>query len=179
LLKFDQFRDAHPDPTTAEKQVFLEVLTQKFKEVLDYKNRRDVAISLMEEEEITAADGNKKTGVLVVTFLPDKSPLDKTIRLAIGEGGAGVAYQKKVPIYIPSVKHLIGINVSTRKSEGITFKKSGKAKKFRSILCAPVLEGTTMDVIAVLTFSSQKRSAFYPEDFDLASLAAVFVSLFY
>ena len=166
LILFDEFRKANVSP--ASTKAFLEALLDRFKSMLEIGNKKGVAISLMED----------LNGILAVTFIhPADAQLDKDLKLALGEGGAGKAYKKKVPIYIPSVRHLVGINIATMKPEGVTFKPSQHKERFRSLLCVPIL--TKSKVIGVLSFSSQKRAAFFPLDFEIASLAAAFVAMFY
>jgi hypothetical protein len=185
-LELDRFRKEHPTPDKSQKCAFFEILMTKMKQVFDTKSRRDVAFSIMDEEETDDGAGNKKrTGILKIYFLPNGSPLDKELRLLIGQGGAGKAYGKKAAIYIPSVRHLIGLNLKTRRSEGVTYvegaslKTKPRKEKLRSILSVPVLADSKKDVVAILTVSSRKRNAFSEEDFDIASLAAAIVSTVY
>jgi hypothetical protein len=170
LLEFEQFRKANPTPDSTKKKAFLESLMKRFKAILEVGNKkREIVISLMEKSDVD--------GMLVITFVhPPNAPLDTTLKLAVGNGGAGKAYDKKESIYIPSVRHLVGINIVTNKSE-VTYERGPSKERYRSMLCVPVL--TKSNIIGVLTYSSVKRSTFFPLDFEIASLAAAFVSIFY
>jgi hypothetical protein len=174
LVKLDEFLKTEQNPSKLKKKAFLRVAMTAIKDVLEGKDKkRGLAISLLEIPE----EGGQK---LVITFVhpEEDSGVDDTLELNVGEGGGGKAYKDKAPIYIPSVRHLIGINVATKESDDdVTFKKANKEEPFRSILCVPVM--VKGEPIAVLTFSSLKRSAFQPEDFGIASLAATFVAMFY
>jgi hypothetical protein len=171
LVEFDEFRKVSPKPDPAKKKAFLEVVLKRFKGVLDVGSKKGMVISLMEIP--SGGDGK-----LTITFVhPAGSPIDADLKLAVGQGGAGKAYEKKVSIYIPSVRHVVGINVATKRSEGVRYEPSQNKDPFRSILSVPVVASD--EVIAVVTFSARKRSAFYPEDFEIASLAATLVSMFY
>jgi hypothetical protein len=182
FLEFDKFRD-NPTPDVAAKNDFLEILMRKLKDVLDSKNNHDVAFGLLEEEQVP--DGNtmkmKKTGILTVSFLPVNSPLDRSLRIPIGKGGAGKAFDAKVAIYIPSVRHRIGIDLDNEKSVGLTYlAPQGKPKyKARSILSVPVLVNSKQDAIAVIAVSSRKRKTFWDADFEIVRLAASIISTLY
>jgi hypothetical protein len=142
----------------------------KIKALMDTKTRRNVAISIMEEA--------RKGAPLAVTFThPPTAPIDKTFTVPVGKGGAGKAYDQKVPIYIPSIRHLVGINGETLRSVGVTYEPSADKKNFRSLLSVPVM--AKANVIAVLTFSSRRRGAFDPEDFEIARVAAAFIAMLY
>jgi hypothetical protein len=182
FLEFDKFRKAHPTPDRPQKDTFLETLTKEMKEVLDKESKRDVAFSLMEKEKGLVDDekGNKvEVELLKITFLPKDSPLNKTFTLRIGEGGAGKAYERKVGIYIPSVRHRIGIDLDHQRSVGVTYQKSPDKKKFGSILSVPVLVNSRTDAIAVVSVSSRKRKAFWHADFDVVRLMASIISTLY
>ena len=179
FLEFDKFRKQNP---VAAKEIFFEILLKKMKEVLEKNTRRDVAFSIMEAEEAPDPknpQGKVKTGFLKITFLPKDSPLDRTLRLEFDAGGAGRAYRKKVSIYIPSVRHRIGIDLEHEKSVGVTYKKGPNDERLRSILSVPVLVSATRDPVAVISVSSKKHNAFRPEDFEIVSLAAAIVSTLY
>lgn len=177
FLEFDKFRKTTPTPA---KESFLEVLLKKMKEVLDKKSKRDIQFSVMEEEELPDKMGGlKKSGFLQITFLPANSPLDKNLRLRVGEGGAGKAYDKKAAIYIPSVRHRVGIDLDNEESVGVTYVKGAGTRKLRSILSVPILANAKQDAVAVITASSKRRNGFYPEDFEIVRLAAAIISTLY
>jgi hypothetical protein len=178
FLEFDKFRKSNPTPV---EELFLEILFQKMKEVLDKKNKRDIHFSLMEEEEKPDPTTGKKqkTGILQITFLPENSPLDKTLRLPVGQGGAGKAYDKKVAIYIPSVRHSVGIDLDNEESVGLTYLPGPGRKRFRSILSVPVLTNSKEDPVAVISATSKKRNGFRPEDFQILRLTAAIISTLY
>jgi hypothetical protein len=179
FLEFDTFRK-NSQPDRAAKDAFLETLMRKMKDILDEGTKRDVAFSLWEEEETLDAQKQRtKTGVLQITFLPKNSPLDKTFRLAVGEGGAGKAFKEKVAVYIPSILHGTGIDLNNEVSIGVTYKKGDDEKYFRSILCVPVLVNSRKDAIAVIAVSSLKSKAFWDADFEIVRLAAAIASTLY
>jgi hypothetical protein len=184
FLEFDKFRD-NPTPDSTTKENFLEILMRKLKDVLDdkakHKTKRDVAFALFEEEKVTDAKGTTtKTGNLAISFLPDKSPLDKGLKIPIGKGGAGKAFEAKVAIYIPSVRHRIGIDLDNKKSVGlIYFAHKNPQHRARSILSVPVLVNSKKDVIAVVAVSSEQRKTFRDADFEIVRLAASIVSTLY
>lgn len=171
LLQSDQFLRDGAKKDTAKKSAHFEQFMEKIKALMDTKSDRDVAISIMEREA-------KEDAPLAVTFIhPATAPIDKEFKVLVGKGVAGKAYEKRAPVYVPSARHFVGINGETLRSEGLTYVPSEDKKTFRSLLSVPVIVGT--DVFAVLTFSSRKRSAFDPEDFEIARLAAAFVAMFY
>lgn len=177
FLEFDKFRKTTPTPS---KESFLETLLKKIKEVLDKKNARDIHFSVIEEEEVVDSRGvPKKTGILQITFLPAGSPLDKSLRFPRGLGGAGKAYDQKVAIYIPSVRHQIGIDLDNEQSVGVTYIKGAGTRKLGSILSVPILANAKQDAVAVIAVSSNRRNGFYPEDFEIVRLAAAIISTLY
>jgi hypothetical protein len=195
FLEFDKFRDI-ASPDSVAKNNFLEILMKKLKDVLDEKDKalvyripgvkrithkRDVAFSLFEEEAAVDDKGiARKTGNLAISFLPANSPLDQSVRIPIGQGGAGKAFQAKVAIYIPSVRHLIGIDMDSEKSVGLTYFPHKHANyKARSILSVPVLVNSKQDAIAVIAVSSRKRKTFWDADFEIVRLAASIISALY
>jgi hypothetical protein len=170
LLEFDQFRKQAPI-TVDMRLEFIGRTFERFKMLLDTRSKRNVAMSLMD-----AASG--QAGHLgVALFKPDDAEFDRALQLPVGAGGAGKAYKDGVPIYIPSVRHLVGINCDTLESLGITYRPGSNAESFSSLLSVPVLVGNSS--VAVVVFASKQRSAFDPEDFEIASLAAALASMTY
>jgi hypothetical protein len=159
----------------AEKQItgedFLEQLAQSIKDVLEVEREKGaIDISFMVK--------NKKDELLRIVFAhPKPTPLDETLTLQEGEGGAGLAYQKGVPVYMPSTRHRFGVSVANKEYAplGLMFKPAQQASPFRSLLCVPVVTGTRK--IGVLNFSSRERSAFFPLDFGIAEMAAEYVAI--
>jgi hypothetical protein len=69
------------------------------------------------------------------------------------------AYLGKVAIYIPSVRHRIGIELDSVKSVGVTYMQ-GPDRFLRSIFSVPVLDFKG-DAVAVIAVSSKRPRVFH------------------
>lgn len=156
--------------TDDEKQVLFDSLIKAFRKVLELRRKWTISASLMEE---------KIPGKLSVTLVHEadsRDKLNKALVLDVGTGGAGLAYKGPVAVYIPSVTHLVGIDAETVVPVGL-YHRSDPPEPFRSVLCIPVVGQSK--VVAVLTFTSRKRNAFGPSDYQIMRLAAGFVAFFF
>lgn len=176
----DDFRKSSTAPNADQKAQFLEELFARMKLVLDHHTERDVALSLMEEEQtLDPSTGSyNKSGILVVTFAPKDSPVDQGLRLAIGEGGAGKSFEKRACIYVPSAPHRVGIDLDALVSVGVTFKDGPHKKTLSSVFSVPVLIQPHLPV-GVVNVSSKERNAFFGSDFDIVRVAAEIIATLY
>ena len=154
--------------TERARSDFLESFMERFMKVLEAGGRRRILISLMEPNN---------DGKLAITFKhPEDARLDEELRLEKGKGGAGLAWQEEEPVYIPSIRHRIGIKLVGQPTPlGFVYVES-KSDPFRSLLCVPLF--TDSKFLGVLNFHSDQRSAFLESDFAIAKMAAAFLTLF-
>lgn len=154
-----------------QRETFLDQLAATIKGALEVERTKcAIEISFMEKD--------KETGLLYIVFThPKDGDIDKDLTFREGEGGAGVAYQKEVAVYMPSTRHLYAVSLATEeyKLVGLTFKPGQKESPFRSLLCVPVIRDGRK--IGVLNFSSKERSTFFPLDFGIARVAAAFLAI--
>lgn len=115
-------------------------------------------------------------GTLVVAYVfPDKSPaVDADTVLAPNEGAAGKVFEIKEAIYVPSTRHLAGINMKTYQTAGLLFAKREGIDPGPSLICVPIKRDST--VSAVINVSSNKRNAFGPLDVAVVRLVAVLLA---
>ncbi|MGH9313732.1 MAG: hypothetical protein ACRD1S_11115 [Vicinamibacterales bacterium] len=130
-----------------------------------FRKDQDICIS------ITALDHADTTKLAVICVFPTTTPLiDKNAKLSTTQSAAGKSYEKKVPIYVPSTRHLGGINMKTYRTVGLIFEDVAATDPGPSLMCVPVLKDS--NVTAVINVSSSKRNAFGPLDFGIVSIAA-------
>jgi hypothetical protein len=152
-------------PKPEERKELFEKFLGKLLDVLETGNSGKLAVSLME-----------KSGEEWVVFCryPPNSNIDANIKLGLNEGGAGAAATGKVPVYIPSTRHLCMIDMKTWDMLGATYKRFDKKEPFRSMICIPKFSGA--DVTGVLNFASGRHSAFSTHDIDVGELASEFLT---
>lgn len=153
--------------TQPDREAFLELFMAEFRKVLETGRRMKIAVALLEQNA---------QAELAMTFKhPANAPFDTSVTFCEGEGGAGAALKVKGMVYIPSVKHRLGVIIGAEyKPLGPTYKADAR-DAFRSILSVPVMRNAA--VAGILTFSTLKRGTFLPLDFDIANMAAALLAL--
>lgn len=109
---------------------------------------------------------------LSIRFCAEDAGYDKELTLAIGEGAAGKAYEKKSAVYVPSVKQRQGIMISfpiKKHSLAPNVYSRARSEPYQSILSVPIPTALTAEgVQGVLNLDSIKRDAFASSDVESA-----------
>lgn len=89
---------------------------------------------------------------------------------------AGRCFDLRAAVYVPSTRHLGGINLSDYRTIGLVYERtaSGVTQCSNALMCVPVFRGAL--VAAVLSISSDRHNAFGPLDFSIADLAATLLT---
>jgi hypothetical protein len=167
--------------TQNERDEFFEKVMQKFEEMLMVGRKQKIAASIMTMGQ---------TNVLEVKQVYPRagSPLiDKGFTLSRGQGAAGKAVQVGT-VYVPSMKHLGGIQIMGDKYEsvGLVFEQhpskvlKGSLVAVRvnigqsAVVAAPAGGGGagTAVPVAALSIMVEKRNIFEPLDIEIVNLAA-------
>lgn len=99
--------------------------------------------------------------------------VDKAVELEIANSASGKCMAIQTSIYVPSTRHLGGINMKTYRSAGLVY-AAIPTEPGRCLICVPIFSNTV--VTAVLNVTSTKTNAFQPEDAGIAGLGAKILS---
>jgi hypothetical protein len=133
-----------------------------------YRSKRPPQLNVMLKD----ADG-----MLRIHFAePMNAEYEPGISFATGDGGAGIAFEKGVTIYVPAIKYRHGIGVVDEKYELLaTIYRHVKVEHFKSVICTPVKSGST--TFGVLNVDSKRQNAFNMTDVQIARVAASAVGM--
>jgi hypothetical protein len=92
------------------------------------------------------------------------------------KSAAGRCFDLRAAVYVPSTRHLGGINLSDYRTIGLVYERRGArvTQCSNALMCIPVFRGAL--VAAVLSISSHRHNAFGPLDFSIADLAATLLA---
>jgi hypothetical protein len=159
-------------PAEDQRAEFFEKTMRVITEVLTVgREKRRFNISMM------TVDVNKKELVITHAY-PAHNQTYVGQQLALERSAAGTAYGRGVPIYVPSTRHLAGINMKTYRSVGLVFAEGPTVDSGPSLMCIPVLTEQG-NIVAILNVSCDAQNAFSPIDFDISGVAAALFASFY
>lgn len=110
-------------------------------------------------------------------------PRDRNTQCRVGtekglslKSAAGRCFDLRAAVYVPSTRHLGGINLSDYRAIGLVYERKGPqvTQCSNALMCVPVFRGAL--VAAVLSISSNRHNAFAPLDFSIADLAATLLA---
>ncbi|HEV7306476.1 hypothetical protein [Ensifer sp.] len=155
-----------------DKKTFFDLVMETTTKILGVgRKNKTFCFSMMEVDE---ASGSMS---VVCAYPPAFYEDVKDARLSVERSAAGASYKKQAPIYIPSTKHLAGINMSTYRCVGLIFDYSVDLDKHPSLMCIPVIsEGKTR---AIINVSCGGKRAFVPIDFYIVMFSAALLSYSY
>jgi hypothetical protein len=132
------------------------------------RGKQVIYISMM------AIDADQNKLAVMHAYPPEQLPEIEGEQLRVDESAAGCSYKLKVPIYIPSTRHLGGINALTYRSVGLIYNPDSSLDPGPSLMCIPVYKDS--NVTGVMNISCNRRNAFTPLDFQIGRFAAVLLS---
>jgi len=148
------------------KKVLLEAIMTKMVSVLERDKSRQIAFSLMEP---------LPSGVLGITFFhPPNASFSGSYTLRLDQGAAGTAFSKGNPIYVPSTRHLMGIDVESYETIGQIYEPDPPECRYHSVLCVPVIQGGK--ATGVLNISSTKIGSLDLFEFGIGKMMGAMIA---
>jgi hypothetical protein len=153
------------EPKDADIEQYFERSMKTTAEVLAVGRKRNVSFTF----SMMLIDEGAEELAIALTYPAGKNYAGQ--RLSKAKSAAGRAWQLNAPIYVPSTKHLGGINMKTYRAVGLVYdNKADTPDVGPSLICIPVTVGPS--TVAILNVSCNVLNAFSPSDVQIANVAA-------
>jgi len=154
----------------ANRQALLDAVLTETMTTLNALDKRTVVATMF--------DVDSSAGVLKLTGCKPDGKYTSGMSLPISKSAAGAAVTHKIPVLVPSTRHLVAVNASTLESIDFLYNDLGNPKEApETLLCLPLIKNG--DVVAVMNVSVRPRRKYARSDMEIARLAATFVESTY